>query len=189
MTTDELFFYRYKPQAGDIVLEVGAGTGTETVTLSEMVWTTGLVYAIEPHPFSYLELEKACAGRKNIKLIHAAATNHNGIVSISNDVNPERNRLVDRGGFGVDAIRLDDLELPRVDFLKMNIEGEEANALVGFWEGLKTTRNVVVACHDFLGMNTREAVRQLLVDSGFEVVSNPNAHEEWEFDYLYGTRA
>ena len=44
---------RLHPQPGDIVLDVGAGTGTEALPLSQLVGDKGKVVSIEAHPATF----------------------------------------------------------------------------------------------------------------------------------------
>src|SRR3954453_938167 len=47
--THDVFLRQYVPGEGDAVLEVGAGCGSETVTLARLVGPTGRVVAVEAH--------------------------------------------------------------------------------------------------------------------------------------------
>ena len=66
--------------------------------------------------------------------------------------------------------------LSQVDFLKMNIEGAERLALSGLGEMVRKTKNVCIACHDFLAneggpneMRTKADVIRFLKQNGFAV--------------------
>jgi hypothetical protein len=66
----------------------------------------------------------------------------------------------------------------RIDYLRMNIEGEEARALRGLGGRLSDVRNVCVSCHDFTGRPgdaTHDEVRALLAENGFEISGFPAA--------------
>ena len=76
----------------------------------------------------------------------------------------------------IDAIH-QELNLSRVHFLKMNIEGSERLAIRGMAATLKETEILCVSCHDFLahsvgddGLRTKELVRDFLRHNGLEVV-------------------
>ena len=75
----------------------------------------------------------------------------------------------------LDAL-LDEHQLDRVDFLKMNIEGAETLALCGAPRMLAVTQHAAIGCHDFLAdetgddsYRTMEDVREILADTGLTV--------------------
>jgi hypothetical protein len=81
----------------------------------------------------------------------------------------------------VDGKRFDDLAalqgIDRIDFLKMNIEGAERQALPGCREALGRARFVCIAAHDFRAargegehFRTLDFVRDFLTEAGFEIV-------------------
>ena len=86
----------------------------------------------------------------------------------------------------------DHMELSRVDFLKMNIEGAERFALSGMGEMLRKTKNVCIACHDFLAdeggpdeLRTKADVIAFLKQNGF-VVSLRESEGDFLRNYVYG---
>ena len=48
--TNDYWLQHYRPQEGDVIVDVGAGRGEDTVTFSRAVGQTGRVIAIEAHP-------------------------------------------------------------------------------------------------------------------------------------------
>lgn len=69
------FFWGYRPKAGDIVMDVGAGVGEETLTFSQAVGERGKVICIEAHPRTYRCLEKLVQYNRlgNVVPVHVAA--------------------------------------------------------------------------------------------------------------------
>ena len=51
--TADIFFHTYTPGPGDVVVDVGAGVGTEVLSLSERVGARGRVVAIEASPSAF----------------------------------------------------------------------------------------------------------------------------------------
>lgn len=189
---ERLFFHAYEPTLGDIVVEVGAGAGGETADLARMVGSDGYVLAVEPHPVSF-GLLKDRVRADNVSLINAAVGVTSGTAWISNDGSLLRDHLVGEeypGALPVVATTLDSLteDLERIDYLKMNIEGAEADALRGGKKTLAMTSNVVVSCHDFLGMATKTKVTSLLLAAGFAVSGRADAEDSCRADYVYGSR-
>lgn len=196
---DVLFFYRYRPKSGDIVVELGAYTGDETIEIANIVAPDGLVLAVEPHPNVFATLVSSVKNLDNVQLVEGAISDKNGSVLLTDDGASHRNHVVyEGGGCRVDSYTLDFVTgpLPRIDLLKMNIEGSEVDALRGGEEALAKTRNVVVSCHDFTGMPTKANVWELLEEAGFEVTTHDDltvcglgeASMACVGDYLYGAK-
>src|SRR5262245_5196542 len=56
----DYWFHLYKPQAGDIIVDIGAGRGEDVYAFSQAVGETGHVIAVEPHPESFSILRRFC---------------------------------------------------------------------------------------------------------------------------------
>ena len=198
-----VFTYEYTPQAGDVVFDVGAGVGAETLLFARLVGKRGRVVALEAHPRTYERLARLCSINRltNVVPLHVAAGDADGEALITDSPNHLRNTTVGATGDGVRvrARRLDsiagELGLTRIDLLKMNIEGAEILALAGLEGIVHATRRVCISCHDFLAdegasdeLRTKRAVRAWLIERGFRVTSRDDAPEPWLRDYLYGSR-
>jgi FkbM family methyltransferase len=106
-----------------------------------MVANTGRVYAFEPNPsaYSYLSRNVAANGCRNVVPVQKAVSDRIGSLRLVADpVGPESFVTQEADGAdgpNVEAIPLDDffmqLGWPRVDIVKMNIEGGEYAALKG----------------------------------------------------------
>ena len=185
----EHFFWGYKPQPGDVVLDVGAGVGEETLTFSRSVGEHGRVICIEAHPRTFLCLEKLIEYNRleNVTALHLAVTEPScTAVTIGDSDEYLRNRLNIGVGFHVPANTVDaiyqKLDLGRIHFLKINIEGAERLAIRGMAETLKQTEVLCISCHDFLaesaedaGLRTKAEVQRFLKELGFRVVARPEA--------------
>jgi Methyltransferase FkbM domain len=123
-----------------------------------------------------------------------AVSDKDGDVVLSDDAHYLLNRILapNADGVSVPAQRIDtvaaELNIDRIDLVKMNIEGEEARALEGMGALLAATSHVCISCHDFLGMPTKAAVLARLTEHGFDVLTRDDAPESWTRDYVYGTR-
>jgi FkbM family methyltransferase len=181
--TRRYFFWGYQPKAGDVVMEVGAGVGEETLTFSQAVGGHGKVISIEAHPRTYRCLEKMVAYNRlqNVIPVHMAVTEPGcAVVNIGNEDKYLANRL-STTGVSVSASTIDriyrQLGLGRIHFLKMNIEGAERLAIRGMAATLAETEVVCVSCHDFLakagpddGLRTKSLVREFLEQNGLQIV-------------------
>jgi FkbM family methyltransferase len=198
----DCWFHRYAPQAGDVVIDVGAGFGNDAIAFSRAVGPKGRVYAIEAHPVAFRKLMKTCkwSGLDNVVPIEAAVDAKDGVVMISGEDDFVGNAI--DGGDGtaheVKARPLDDLATERgigeVALLKMNIEGAERGALGGAAMLLARTRNAAIACHDFRTLmgeseffRTKDFVRETLDKAGFEVTARDDPRP-YVADTLYGAR-
>jgi FkbM family methyltransferase len=195
-------FYVYTPVQGDVVFDVGAGIGAETLLFSRLVGASGRVVSIEAHPRTYGRVVELCNanGLANVTLLQVAAADSDGTATISDLANHVRNTTLAAGNDGIEvpARRLEtiarSLNITHIDLLKMNIEGAEVSALRGLGTLLSKTRYACIACHDFLAdeggaetLRTKTAVRELLVGHGFDVLTRDDAPYPWTRDSVYGT--
>jgi FkbM family methyltransferase len=191
----------YTPREGDVVFDVGAGIGAETLLFSRLVGGSGRVVSIEAHPRTYRRLVDLCEanGLANVNPLQVAASDIDGAAAITDLANHVRNAMLDAADEGIEvpARRLEtiaeDFGVTRIDLLKMNIEGAELAAVRGLGTLLANTRHVCIACHDFLAdeggpeaLRTKAGLHDLLTGHGFEVTSRDEAAEPWIRDYLYG---
>lgn len=196
----EIFLYGYTPGPGDIVFDVGAGIGAETLLFSRLVGPTGRVVSVEAHPRTYERLARLCAvnGLANVTAVQAAASNADGGAVISDLGSHLQNTIVAaEAGIEVRARRIDtlarELGITRIDLLKMNIEGAERLAIEGLEGIIDRVGHVCISCHDFLAddggseeLRTKALVRGFLVEHGFRVTTRDDAPDPWTRDYLYG---
>jgi FkbM family methyltransferase len=197
--TSDYFMYQYRPKEGDTIVDVGAGTGWETLLFSRGVGMSGRVISIEAHPRVFRCLSKMRAENRleNVTLVQAAVADQEGEVQLSDSPEHEANSIIGMvSGIRVACTTLDyifrSLELSRVDFLKMNIEGAERLALSGMREMVRKTKNVCIACHDFLAneggpdeLRTKADVIAFLKQNGF-VVSLRESEGDFLRNYVYG---
>lgn len=202
--TRDIFFYDYTPKAGDVVVELGAGCGTETVTLSPLVAPGGVIIACEAHPWTASLLRRTMAENelKNVQVVQAAITGNPGLVNITDkDAGRNIGNTLTAAGSGIEvpAFTLDDLvaqhDLDRIDFLKVNIESAEGPMLAGMEQSISMIRHAAISCHDFgapiIGddtWRTREQVRAFFESHGFSIKQRPNDPRYWVRDYLYAKR-
>lgn len=175
---DDLLFSRYRPRPGDVVFDVGAGDGGETFYLASMVGPSGRVIAVEaaPSPFRRLTDLVSRNDWPQVTALNVALASAPGTLSISDD--PERwvagNIFESDGSVEVRGESFDDLcdrlGIDHVDWVKMNIEGAEKDALRGMERMAPHIRNFTISCHDFLGTEwgrSKEEVLAWLEAHGF----------------------
>jgi FkbM family methyltransferase len=194
------WLYQYRPAEGDTVVDAGANSGWETLFLSRSVGASGRVISIEAHPDTFRCLSKMCDKNQlaNVTLFQSAIGDQEREVRISDYDEHEANRIVEVGsGIRVGGTTLDhifrSLQLSRVDFLRMNIEGAETLALSGMREMAQRTKNVCISCHDFLAnegggneFKTKADVVTFLKQNGFAVLLRESDTRCTIRDTVYG---
>jgi len=161
---------RLRIRPGDIVLDAGANVGDFTVLAAKKAGKSGVVVAVEPNALSrgFLLYNVKCNGLTNVKVVDSFISGSEGFVGIE-DFGTYSERS-DRTGNRqerqqtIDDI-LESLSLPRLDILKMDIEGEEVNALRG-QRFLATLRELCVEVH---GGTSEHVVLEILKSEGFDL--------------------
>jgi FkbM family methyltransferase len=136
--------------AGHVAIDVGANIGDLTLPMSRFVGDTGRVYAIESHPenFNVLCANLALNGIRNVKPVNAfvvATTDETrqagtwGEASYVGDVWESTN------------ITLDKIDLPRCDFIKIDVDGPELDVLKGAAMHIERFRPVLYFENDHQG--------------------------------------
>jgi FkbM family methyltransferase len=198
--TSDLFMYQYLPREGDTIMDVGAGTGWETLFFSRSVGMSGRVISIEAHPTTFRCLSKMCEKNRlrNVTLVQAAVVDQEREVQLGDFDGHEANSIIGAdSGLRVAGMTLAyifrSLGLSRVDLLKMNIEGAERLALSGMGEMAQRTKNVCISCHDFLAneggpneLRTKADVITFLKQNGFVVLLRESDARCNVRDYVYG---
>ncbi|HVY12087.1 MAG TPA: FkbM family methyltransferase [Alphaproteobacteria bacterium] len=139
-------------EPGNVAMDVGANIGAFTVPMARKVGPAGRVLCFEPQPYAaeLLNLNLSANGLANVAL-------HNfGLSSCQEQREAELPVYTKEGNFGgvcfinagkglaAEFKRLDDVfTLPRLDFIKLDIEGMENDMLMGAFSTLKRTKPVM----------------------------------------------
>jgi FkbM family methyltransferase len=146
-------------QSGDTFVDVGANIGWFTVVAAQAVGANGTVVAIEPDPRNYeLLLENASVNYVApwVTALNVAAWHEPGSVAFhrwtkfrgnSSLLPPDAHSRRRFPGDTTDTVTVESIvldmaldHLPRIDVLKMDIEGAEIHALVGMNELIESRR-------------------------------------------------
>jgi len=163
--------FRERLRVGAVAFDVGANAGFFTLLASKLAGSAGHVYAFEPLPRNlyYLERHVRLNGRTNITVEALAITATSGDAQFRTAHHPSMGGLRDDGDLQVVTASLDDLlaagRIPRPDFIKMDIEGAEGDALRGA-AGLlsRGPLTIVLSTH---GYAQHELCWSILKDTGF----------------------
>lgn len=128
---------------GDIVVDVGAHVGYYSALASLTVGDRGRVFSFEPRPLNigFFKDHVRVNALKNITLYEGAISVNSGEATFNTNTGTGTGHLSEQGHLKVKTYCLDDLveagEIPRLDFLKIDVEGGEIDVLKG-------SRNTIV---------------------------------------------
>ena len=129
----------FEPRPGQVVVDVGANVGTYALRMARLVGAAGRVAAIEPHPANHALLSDSA--RENgfhwLTAVQAAVSDAPGRAKLYIHPRAINYSLVRGSGecVEVDVTTLDALVerlgLPKIDILKVDVEGSEPAVLRG----------------------------------------------------------
>jgi FkbM family methyltransferase len=190
-----IYFAKYRPRAGDTVVDFGAGYGEEAVWLYRQVPNMLLRYlGVEVQPAVF-----ECLALTMHRLPYAAMASPWAVSSQpwlplkmgAHYIGAGHRR---DGQIRLPTVRWQDFraqyDLEKIDLLKINIEGGELALLQHIGDGLCQVKRIIVSCHDFLGPETatKDTVFTLLLAQGYSVQTF-NTGIDWADDWLFAERA
>ena len=139
---DEIGFLRRVLLPGHQAIDVGANYGVYTLSMAKVIGPTGTVWAFEPASSTAAFLEQGIAANNftQVVLERSALSRDCGTAQLTVNDNSELNALVrdQQSGNASETVRLVTLDdclqrygWKRIDFLKIDAEGEEANIIEG----------------------------------------------------------
>ena len=168
---------------GSYVLDIGANIGFYSKILSEIVGHSGKIFCFEPDKTNFGHLCKNTAALKNVELFNTAVSDKSDKINIytSKLLNVDH-RTYPVNNYDrveeIDAVSIDDLLtqsiLPKVDFIKIDIQGYELSAFKGMLHLLKTNRALKIVTeywpHGFKKAGTSALeVYRFFVELGFRI--------------------
>lgn len=138
-----------------VAVDVGANLGCYTLALARRVGVDGHVYALEPEPRCFELLCRATGGDRcvQVEARQVAAGEYSGWTTLYvAGTDHGDHRVVpaaeERRAVTVRAVSLDDLlaDVPRVDFVKLSVQGAEVSALRGMQRTLARHAQLRVLC-------------------------------------------
>jgi len=138
----EVAMFRQICRPGDIVVDAGANIGVHTLALSQIVGTQGRVFAFEAQRLVHQVLcaNAALNSLNQAVCVHAALSAADGMLELADlDESVPQNiggvsvEAISRtGGFKTSQFSLDSfLSVPRLRFMKLDVEGMELDVLRG----------------------------------------------------------
>lgn len=159
---------------GAVVYDIGANVGYYSLMAAVLAGSEGHVYAFEPLPRNVEYLKKHVALNKmedQITVLDIAVSDKNGEAAFDLGASTSMGHLAEAGEIKVRQARLDDLvasgEILPPDYMKIDVEGAEAEVLAGAMTILETYHPIL-----FLDTHNREAHNAtvaLLTEMNFEL--------------------
>lgn len=170
-TRTYLGFARLRP--GDVAVDLGAYAGTVAYFMARL---GAIVLAVEPDPFNFVVLIRNLLGQDNVRSMRVAVWDHDGggIFEASGSIGAAMGDLTDHASDRI-VVRTKTLatllpEDPKVNFIKMDIEGAELRVLAQATDWLKRVQpRLVVEPHPRHGIPNTPRVVGLLEDIGYQV--------------------
>lgn len=172
-------------QKGDVVLDLGAHCGTYTVKAALAVGLSGRVIAIEPSEQNYqlLQANVQVNGLQNVTTLRAGVWSTRGMLPLRLSAVSVAHTFQDRlegasSTTQIEEVQVDTVDnicqafhLDRIDFIKIDIEGSEIEALRGMQKTLEgdNLRLAIAAYHNLNGIQTSRGIYQQLRDRDFRV--------------------
>lgn len=165
-----------------------------------MVQRAGVI-AVEAHPWTCALFRRTVElnGLTNVQVVNAAISDVNDTTQISDGTTVSNRVVSDGSGVSIPAMTIDRLVeqfgLDRIDFLKMNVEGSERQAVTGMAASHRLVRHAVISCHDFLAdaggdefFRSSHVIERALKDWQLEVSRRVEDSRLWIRDYRYADR-
>jgi FkbM family methyltransferase len=134
---------------GNVVLNVGANIGYFSLLFSHLVGPTGFVYSFEPLPrnVDYMRTNLILNNIRNVTIVESAVAFKEGNESFAFGDDHSQGHISSQGDLIVNVVSLDKMierfEIPVPQFIKMDIEGGEYEALLGA-RALFNNHNIVL---------------------------------------------
>lgn len=157
------------------IVDVGANIGCHTVSYAK-INPEALIWSFEPQKETFGFLEKNVTNNNLTDRVHIfqkALSHKEGTVRLANEsTQAYPGHGVNRGGIGfgeggeeVSTVTLDSLDLPGLDFMKIDVEGAEGLVLSGAANTIRKFKPVITFEHNFQRVDPKTV--------GLEVVSTP----------------
>jgi FkbM family methyltransferase len=181
------YLKNYKIKPGDIVIDVGGYEGTFSIYAAKIVGEIGKVIVFEPDTENCRRLSENIKlnGLKNVIIVNKALWCKNGKLKFNNKHTAGASFNFNASPYAkeIDVVSLDSelnkLGIDKVDFIKMDIEGSEVEALKGAKNVLMQNKvNLAVASYHIInGEETSTEVENILRKFGYQAKTDFPEHK------------
>ena len=194
----DIFFQNYFPKKNDVVIELGAGVGCETLFISKKIGDYGKIISLEPFNeiYYYLEQTVKINNLKNVTIIKKALFKNSEGIGFSSNLNHWLEGKIDVNSKNkVMSICLNDLikneNLKKINFCKINIEGAEKFITKNSDDFFAICENISIECHDFLEgeeYKTFELVKNFLISKNYNINQSKRDKFPWDKYFIYASK-
>ena len=179
----EGYLQRYTPQPGDVVINAGAYHGHLALYLAHKVGPTGQVVCFEPDATNRRVLHNNLRlnAAQNIQVVPQGLWS--GPATLAFSTRGSSSRVHDQGLNTISLIDLDSalekIDVSRVNFIAMDIEGAEIEALKGMQQTLAANPQLKLAIasyHIVDGRPTHQALEEMFAQSGWQATTGFPQH-------------
>lgn len=173
-----VYFFNKYIKSNFIIVEGGAYVGIHTMRFSQLS-PQGHIYSFEASKRNY-NLVNATIKKnsvQNITLFNKALYSDNTTVYLNESWTPDQDSVSDNNnGYPIEAITIDSLYLPHVDFIKLDVEGKELNVFKGAINTLNKFKPIIT--FEYLNKNNIESPIPFLKENGYDVF---NIKGHWDY--------
>lgn len=159
------------------VVDVGACFGYFTLPFSKMVGKNGRVTAIEPHRHNFYILVantvlNKCENVNCLQLAVGSKSRELIVAEINSNIQDnfgayEISSVVSKSGYHVSMHTIDEMQLPKIDFLKIHTGGSELQVLHGCQKTIEKHKPFIYVNYDFEEQNPE--IKKFLKSCGYDL--------------------
>jgi FkbM family methyltransferase len=136
---------------GGVGLDIGANIGNHSIFFSKFIFDKTYAFETNPTNFSLLEENKKINNIDDKLIIYNVALSDSNYNYVNKDFKSNMGRsFIVEGDGNLLTKRLDEFDLPKVDFIKMDVEGHELKVLKGAVNLInKDYPHIVLECNNY----------------------------------------
>jgi FkbM family methyltransferase len=143
------YFLHYAIKGDDIVFDCGAAYGWFTQRVLSHL-KTGRVFAFEPDPVLFSRLESQYKDNKAVVTVNAGVFSERSAVRFNTTLGSGCNKIDGCGDALINVVDIDTFvkenKIEKVDFIKMDIEGAELDAVIGAQDTIRLFKPALAIC-------------------------------------------